>query len=106
MHIKKNVYPLFIFYLPIIVFDGPMYNGKLTEDKISLEERNHVILEYQYQPKYTKHPQRFLIDIVKKEYFPEFIEIIKEDISKINKSIEANTKKILEITKSLNLELR
>lgn len=80
------------FYLafPIIVYDGPIYNGKLVDGKIKLEERDHVVLETHVRVPYAEDPQRFYIDIIKKEKFENLINQLENDKNKIIGHIEAS----------------
>lgn len=76
---EEGIYPLFNIRYPVVVYDGLLYNGYLQDEKIELEERKHVILEYQFRPSYSIQPQKFYIDIITKNYFEEFIEILEKE---------------------------
>ena len=83
----KGVYALFNLYYPVIVYDGPLYNGYLKDDEIELEEKNHIVLQHRFQPPYMDTPKTFLIDVVKKEYLEEFIQILKAEHTEIQNSL-------------------
>lgn len=69
-----SIYPITLIYFPVIVFDGHMFNAKLSNNEIELEEKNHVIVSYTYRTRDSKEPKNFYIDVVKKEYFEQFLQ--------------------------------
>jgi len=96
-HKSSKIEPNFHIYFPVIVFDGPMYNGVLEGDKIKLNEIDHVLLQHNYQPIYSDKPLPFYIDIVRKEKLLDLIQLLQKDvenilnqISKGKNSIEKN----------------
>lgn len=104
MYKKQNIYPIYILYYPIVVFDGPLYTGELHGEKIQLSESEHVLLKYQFQPRYTQNPQTFFIDIVHKSYFSKFFQLIENEVNQLGSNIDA--KKIEIKTAAENLKLR
>lgn len=100
---SNGISPFFDWYFPIIVYDGPMYNGYLKNDKIELEERDHVILETHFTVPYASEPQTFLIDVVKKNYFEKLLPILNEDHLSAVKHVRKNEKKILKYAKNLKI---
>jgi hypothetical protein len=88
-----SVHPSFFLIYPIIVFDGNMFTEKLDNDKIKLMDCNHVTLEYRYQPTYVNEPKTYFIDVVKKEYFPHFLNPIETEISNIHMSLKNHLQK-------------
>jgi len=89
-----KVESLFELFFPVIVYDGPMYNGVLDGDKIKLNEIEHVVLEHKYQPSFIDDRLTFLIDIVKKEKFLELLPKLEKDVETILKSISDSKEKI------------
>jgi hypothetical protein len=73
------------FFYPIIVFDGDLYSAKINEDNIALTKENHLILSVERElskkreirlGENTYRNQEYkpyFIDIVKKEYFEEYL---------------------------------
>lgn len=75
---------LFIFY-PLIIFDGHLFEYT-QEEKI----RPVMYLQYLVRHGFTEFSgtlahDLFLIDVMKKEFFPKFLNIIDEDFTKIRK---------------------
>ena len=96
----NSIQPAFFLIYPIIVFDGNMFTGELNGDKVKLTGCNHVILEYRYQPPYVDAPKSFFVDVVKKEYFPHFLNSIETEISNIHRSLKKSSSEITEDVKS------
>ena len=69
-----SIYQMTLIYFPVIVFDGHMFNAKLVNNKIELQEKNHVTVSYAYRTRDSKEPKNFYIDVVKKEYFEQFLQ--------------------------------
>ena len=92
------------FYYPIIVFDGTLYSATINEDHIDLHEENHLLLsvERELPKKRSIHISEntssdqsykpYLIDIVKKEYFEEFIHIFEQYYSERKEDIQKSFK--------------
>jgi hypothetical protein len=99
VHADEIAYQVLIdCYYPIIVFDGDLYSGQLDldDDKIEIKEEKHVVLRYHYQPKYAAKPSGFFIDVVRKDYFKEFIEtVIEPERVKLTSLAEQYNKQIL-----------
>ena len=81
---KENY--LIWFWHPIIIFDGLMYEAIIKDGLIDLVERDHIILYAKHTPRYVEYfPNTedevlyYLIDVVKKDYFPKFLEILEGD---------------------------
>ena len=91
---NKGVFQIYDLFFPIIVYDGPLYTGFLEGDKISLSKTTNVILEYRYKPRYSSRERTYLIDIVKKEAFPDLIPTLAKDVDAIENSIKKNKDKI------------
>jgi len=78
------------FFYPIIVFDGDLYSAIINEDNIDLVEENHLLLSIERElskkreirlSENTTRSQEYkpyLIDIVKKEYFEEYLKIFQQ----------------------------
>lgn len=87
---KYQIFPFFLIFYPIIIFDGDLYNVFLEKDELSIEKRNHIILKHQYQPKYVDGSKPFFIDIIKKDYFEKYLQEMKKEWSDIGKLISDN----------------
>ena len=101
--VEKGVYPLFNLYYPIIVYDGPLYNGFLKDEKIELQERDHIVLQHQFMPNYFPKPKTFLIDVVKKEKFEELLNTLEKEQDSIAGHIEANVQDFQNLAKPMHV---
>jgi len=101
---EKGIYPLFNLTYPIIVYDGPMYNGFLKNDKIELEERDNIVLQYYFKPAYAERERTFLIDVVKKEYFETLLHTLKDENKKMRKHLADHSKEFYEDVKTIKIE--
>jgi hypothetical protein len=74
------------FFHPIILFDGVLYSAKIDEEGIQLKKENHLLLSVERELPEKRiikfNPAMFadleykpyLIDIVKKDYFHEYLQ--------------------------------
>jgi hypothetical protein len=67
-----------IFYFPIIVFDGPLYEVSY-EKSLEVKASKHVIYETSYFSNLTKSLVPAYIDIVRKDAFEEVLSIIEKE---------------------------
>lgn len=66
-----------VYYLTI-VFDGSLFLADVNNDsKIDLKEKNHILLrvDQKSQAKYG----HFAIDVVRKQYFEKYLDILRKD---------------------------
>lgn len=87
-------FPVELSFLAI-VFDGKLFEAILDNGKISLEERNHLVLHFIYRPKKSYSNLNFFIDIVHKDYFKEYMAKISADVSLISSKVENDKNKLL-----------
>ena len=73
------------FYYPIIVLDGYLFEAVIKDDKTTLKNRNHL----QIRALFDK--EVYIIDVVKKEYFEAFLNILEEDHKEIVNAINKIT---------------
>ena len=62
-----------VFFFPIIVFDGNLFEANVEEGIVNVKEQTHIQLRTDY------NEEIFIIDVVKKEYFEKFLDIIEQD---------------------------
>lgn len=77
-------------YFPIIVFDGDMYKVNLKSGEPKVEKTNHVIIRKNYSSPYTKRVNRFLIDIVHRTYFAEYLKLLAANFRNMRETILEN----------------
>jgi hypothetical protein len=95
--IGKRPSKVIIFILPIIVFEGPLYEATLgANTKLIIKPSNHILLERQSRLPFTgDEEQSFLIDIVAKDYFEHFLNFVEKDIHNIERAIVSKRRKLL-----------
>jgi len=69
-------FPVELSFLSIVI-DGKLFEAAVDQAKITLEERKHQV----YRPRGSFSNLNFWIDVVTKEYFPEYLSIVTRDIS-------------------------
>jgi len=77
-----------IFYFPIIVFDGKLYEAVLNDGQLGLKKVNHTTFLTFYRPRHAPGRLPFLMDVVQRNHFPKFLRLIEKEIELISKKIE------------------
>ena len=90
---KYDVYRLLMLF-PIVVFDGKMYEAAIENGKIKVSESKHVVLTTSYRQSYSLWEQSFLIDVVNRDYFPNFLKVLGEDTKSFKKVVRGNKRRI------------
>jgi hypothetical protein len=92
--IKDATSPLFPIELNFIaiVFDGKLFEAIIGKGKAVLEESKHILLHFVYRPKKSSKNLNYWIDVVNKDFFPEYMNQISKDITLIEAKIETNQK--------------
>ncbi|WP_440950850.1 hypothetical protein [Methanosphaerula subterraneus] len=101
MHKESGVYSGFTFIYPIIVFDGQLFSATIDEKDIRLSEENHLILSVEkellkkrtiqldHDLQQDQEYKPYFIDIIKKEYFEEFLELFENFYEEISESFSS-----------------
>ncbi len=63
-----------LLYFPIIVFSGYMFEYRYTDTGAQLTPAKHVLLRVKLDLDNRKSPRTYLVDIVRADYLPEFLE--------------------------------
>ena len=84
---KMEANSCFLFF-PVIVFDGDLYTAVLKDSEISPESANHLLYVAHYKPKYEVRRVPFLIEVVSRKFFPQYLLIVEKRINKMNGIIE------------------
>lgn len=93
----KNFSILLLF--PIIVFDGDLFEVTFESGEPKPERRMHLLLNTHYRSPYSKKVQSYLVDIVHRTYFSEFLKILESDFIQIRKCIVENHSEFVKIAK-------
>jgi len=91
-------------YHPTIVFDGKLYEAIIKNGSPQLFERKHLLLSTTYSPAYvrdfpgTESPElTYLIDVVRKDFFDNFLQILEKDYITLWKCVSDNLKRLRKI---------
>lgn len=98
--IRKDI----IFFFPLIVFDGELYEASFGKT-LELKEAKHLIYETRYFPTLTRSLSPMYIDIVRKDYLDKALSLIENDISRINNYL-ADPKSQNELSKILEKNMK
>ena len=91
-------YPFFVdFYFPCIVFDGDMFEAIVENGKISLQETDHIVLSTSIPSKKNQFYMKYLIDVVRKDFFKDYLKIIEIDLQNFLNEIKNNCEKAINI---------
>lgn len=85
-----------IFYLfPVLVFEGDMFEVIFDSGEPKLRKQNHIILDTSYRCPYYEEHEGFIIDVVHRTYFKQFMEILEADFQRLRKAIVKNRDELL-----------
>lgn len=76
-----------IFYFPLVVFDGELYEASFGET-LELKESRHLVYEMRYLSSLTKSMVPLYIDIVRKDAVEEMLSIIEKEAYDINEYLK------------------
>lgn len=76
-----------LFYFPLIVFDGELYEASFGKT-LELKESRHLVYETRYLSSLTKSLVPLYIDIVRKDAFEEILSIIEKDVCHIDEYLK------------------
>jgi hypothetical protein len=95
-----------IFWFPIIVFDGKIWNVFFKDGKLDeIKESKHTILKCRYRSYFTGEIEGFCIDVINKKYFIDLLKIIELDIVELTDILlKDNKKELKSIIKKFNIK--
>jgi hypothetical protein len=97
---------LITLFFPVVVFDGDMYSVVIESNEPKLSKSNHVLMETHYRSPTTEQENSFLIDVVQRSYFPEFMKILRSDFLSIRNIIIQNHDVFLSQVKKIQKNYR
>lgn len=86
---------LVFFFMPVIIFDGELFEARLKSGTIIIEPAKYVLLKTYYKPDFRDGPLMFFIEIVQKNHVKDWLENTK---TRARKLVEAA--KVPEIDKA------
>ena len=88
IRIRVPVLPYTIQMLfPCIVFRGSMYEAVVEGDDLRLEKTNHLVLKTTFSSAYSIYEKGLLVDVVSEAYFNDYQELVRKDISCVEKTV-------------------
>ena len=99
---KLTTHYLSWIYYPIIVFDGKLYEATCKNNDVELTERKHILLSAKYSPQYAKNfpktdsrDMSYLIDVVRRDFFSDFLNILETECLERQNYIHDNLKTLI-----------
>lgn len=84
----------FDFYFPCIVFHGQIYEATFEGRKMEVTPKKHILLTTQYRPSYSVWEHGFLMDVVHRTYFRNYLRKVRKDIKSIQGILSKHKKTI------------
>lgn len=81
-------------HFPIVVFDGRLYEATGPSRRLILTQRQHILLYFSRRSKTLGTVKEYMIDIVTKDYFQDYLKIVKSDMRKISEYFDKNAKSL------------
>jgi hypothetical protein len=88
-----GIYPFEVFF-PCIVFDGTMYEAIVRDGDLQLKESDHLLLRTSYRSQFAIYERSILIDVVARDHFEHYLDLIDEDVKSLCKQMNRNKLKI------------
>jgi len=89
-----------VTYMPIIVFDGELFESYLDSGKLELRKTLHLIVKTDYFCPYCGKIEKFTIDVVHRKFFPEFLKQLKNDCLESTKTLLEQQQSIANLVNS------
>jgi hypothetical protein len=80
--IRDGIFTLFNF--PVLILQNDLIEVSEINGKVEIEKKNHVVFEFNDS---SGKKNGFLIDIITEEYLPEYLNIVKNSVSKLKDEI-------------------
>jgi hypothetical protein len=98
---RSQVLPYSIeVYFPCIVFQGHMYEATVENSgKVSLEKKNHIVLDTLFRSPYSVYEKNLLIDVISgkpfdEKCFTDYQGLIRQDIASLEECVRQNSDEI------------
>jgi hypothetical protein len=95
----KSQGEMFLFVSPVIVFDGELIEAFHSSNEMRLEHANHILLKTNYLCPYCHRIESFLIDVVHRSYFEEYMKIFKNDVKQTENILTTVRNEFFEVGK-------
>ncbi len=100
MEKDRSARVVYIFF-PVIVLDGQLFEASGPSERLQLHESNHIILNFSRRSKALGEEKAFMIDVVTKEYFRQYIAIVTRDIETIRNHFKKKRQHLIDRADSL-----
>ena len=102
----ESYYDALMIFMPIIVFDGNLFEATFNSGHIDLHEKKHILVKTNFLCPYCKRIETFTIDVVHRSYFDAFVQILKNDFNGSLKTLQNNQEFIAEGSKNVRAALK
>jgi len=96
--ITNPYYPFYFTFMALVV-EGKIVEVESVEGDINLHEVKHGVMRAGYKPSYSERTLNYLVDVVSKEYFGKYLEILSDDHRKLSEKILAEKTKVTDYLK-------
>jgi hypothetical protein len=79
-------------YYPVVVFDGQLFVAEVANEDLILREASHVVLE-RSEVLDVHGIWHYTVDIVRKDYFPQYLDLLRQNEDILKSAIEKSMKK-------------
>lgn len=84
-------YHLAFFTFLTIVFDGLMFEASVLDGRVELFETDHGLIRSKQFVIKTRAQRSYLIDVVTKKFFPDYLRLLKEDFQRVSRNASADS---------------
>ncbi len=88
---RRDIVLLFL----TVVFDGPLYEARIENREWNIAPSDHVLLKTGRYSKTTGNYESYLVDVVTKRQFPEYVKVLNRDISLIRNEVMSRSQELL-----------
>jgi hypothetical protein len=79
-----------VFLFLAIAFDGLLYEAEVLDGRLSLFPRDVLLLEQARPSKANGRATHYLIDVVTRKSFPEYVETLNQDVTRLRSVVKSN----------------
>ena len=84
---------LIYIWFPLIIMEDNLWEAKIEEGKITdLNKINHIIYVKSYYDKFEDTRHFYSIDVIKKKFLQEYLELLKKSVNSCENYIKSNQK--------------
>jgi hypothetical protein len=93
--IRHPYYPLYFTFL-VLVIEGRIVEVERAGSDIHLEPVTHAVAKTSYMPQYSDRVLDYLVDVVRKDCFDDYLRTVSNDFAAMTKAILADKASVLD----------